>query len=421
MQLKIEKWIVEQKLSAKITPLFDEAIKSYKASAYKASLLFSYLGFMTILKERIIKSQLPPGFPQKLWDKLKTDVQNTEVWDKKVFDSTQRIDPSKIYPISDTLRREVVYWKDRRNDCAHFKHEKIDYHHVESFWSFLETNLSKFTVNGGKASLLRKFKDHFDFTITPPDKEINSLIIEVESAVDVSELKLFFSDIESELDDILDHYHFKVYNEILGYYKNQIADELIEYIKYDDARLLDFIRKYPDKILCLNLDEVFIRDLWYTKLFSNTFDDFKVYTSLLQNNLIRPQDIEEANQKIVRRLTTQTPDTYSKTVLECNGFYDKLKDKIFPESGIPTYAAANQITQQIIHYIENFDLDESIVTAICKTFNRPYIPNVLQDKLRTYFRNRPGKKQEFNNVVNGISDLKIPDSLDFIRIEESRD
>ena len=61
MNLKIEKWIIDQKLSKKVTPLFDEAIKSYKASAYKAALLFSYLGFMTILKERIINAQLPPG------------------------------------------------------------------------------------------------------------------------------------------------------------------------------------------------------------------------------------------------------------------------------------------------------------------------------------------------------------------------
>ncbi|HCE57095.1 MAG TPA: hypothetical protein DER09_04650 [Prolixibacteraceae bacterium] len=416
MQLKIENWIVEQKLSRKVTPLFDEAIKSYKASAYKASLLFSYLGFMTILKERIIKSQLPPGIPQGMWDQLKIDVQNRESWDKKVFESTQIHRPAVIFPISDTIKREVVYWKDRRNDCAHFKHEKIDYHHVESFWSFLETNLSKFAVNGGKASLLRKLKNHFDRSITPLDQEINPLIIEIESAVEINELQIFYSEIETELDEIWEPNHFIVYGAILDYYNNQIADELIDYLKVDDNRLISFIRSYPDKIQFLNLHQEFIRDLWYNKLFSNSADDFKVYTGLLQNNLIRPQDIEEANQRVVDRLGTQTPDTYSKVILEQNGFYGILRNRIFPEGGIFAFATANRLTQLIIHYVENFDLDEGIVRAICDTFTNPYKPNTLQDRLRTYFANRPAKKQHFNDIVNGLADLEIPDRLDFIRI-----
>lgn len=419
MQLKIEKWIVEQKLGKKVTPLFDEAIKSYKASAYKAALLFSYLGFMTILKERIIKSQLPPGIPQGMWDQMKIDVQNKEAWDKKVFESTQIHRPAAIFPISDTLKREVIYWKDRRNDCAHFKHEKIDYHHVESFWSFLETNLSKFTVNGGKASLIRKLKNHFDRSITPPDQEINPLIIEVETAVDASELQSFFTEVETELDEIWDPNHFIVYNEILDHYNNQIADELVEYIKADDSRLLSFIRSFPDKIQYLNLDEAFIRELWYNKLFSNSNDDFKVYAGLLQNNLIRTQDIEEANQRIVNRLGAHTPDTHAKIVLEQNGFYEKLKSRIFPDGGIFAFSTANRLTQLIVHYIENFDLDESIVRAICGTFTNPYKPNTLQNRLRTYFANRPSKKQEFNDIVNGLAGLEIPDRLDFIKIEEN--
>jgi hypothetical protein len=342
MQLKIEKWVVEQNLSKRVTPLFDEAIKSYKVSAYKASLLFSYLGFMTILKERIIKSQLPPGIPQGMWDQIKVDVQNKEAWDKKVFDSTQKRKPAVIFPISETIRREVVYWKDRRNDCAHFKHEKIDYHHVESFWSFLDTNLSKFTVNGGRSSLVRKLKNHFDLSITPPDQPLNPLINEVESAVEPVELQEFFKEVEIELDEFDEINKFIVFNAILEYYTNQIADDLVDFLKADDTRLLTFLRSHPNKIQYLDLSDEIIRELWYKRLFSESIDDFKVYAGLLQNNLIRNQDIPEANQRIVNRLGYHhKPDTYSKIILEQNGFYPILKERLFPKIGHHSYSTAN--------------------------------------------------------------------------------
>jgi hypothetical protein len=47
--------------------LMEEAFTCYKASAYRASLLFSYLGFQTILKERVLSSNKPDLIPLKLW------------------------------------------------------------------------------------------------------------------------------------------------------------------------------------------------------------------------------------------------------------------------------------------------------------------------------------------------------------------
>ena len=298
MNLKIERWLSEQKWSSKVMILFDESIKSYKASAYKASLLFSYLAFMTILKERIVKSQVPSGIPPALWIRIIKEVQNRESWDKSVLDSTQRQKPAVIFPISETIRREVVYWKDRRNDCAHFKHENINYHHVESFWSFLETNLGKFVVNGSKDALLLKLLNHFDIAITPPDQDLTPLISEIESAIETDDLYDFFGNIESDLGLIWEEKHFIVFNAILSYYDNNIAAELIAFLKADEFRLLGFIRFFPEKVQYLNLSNEIIRELWYSKLFRDSRDDYKVYSSLLRNNLIRSQDIDEANQRI---------------------------------------------------------------------------------------------------------------------------
>jgi hypothetical protein len=414
MQLKVEKWLSEQTLGKKVTPLFDEAIKSYKAGAYKAGLLFSYLGFMTILKERIINSQNPPGIPSGMWTQLQTDVQNRESWDKKVFEATQIQRPAEIFPISDTIRREVVYWKDRRNDCAHFKHEKIDYHHVESFWSFLDTNLAKFTVNGGRDALIRKFKDHFDLSLTSPSADFTPLVVEIESAVDTSDLRTFYDSLLNEIDNSYDGNTYKVYNKVLDSYNSVIADELIEFIKADDERALDFIRTYPQKVPFLNFSPAFIRSLWYDKLFLHGNNDYNVYTSLLQNNLIPTSDINEANTKVVSRLSSQLPNAIEFFILNQNSFFERLRERALPNGGIFSFDFANRMSTQAIFYLENFPINREIMLSIRGTFTNPLQPNTFNSRLRTFINNKPDKKQEMMDVLAQNTDIQLPDRLDFI-------
>ena len=416
MRLKIENWITEQNFSKKVEPLFEEAIKSYRATAYNASLLFSYLGFMTILKERLLNSANPPGIPPGMWNNLIQEIQDKESWDKKIFDSTQTQNPASIFQISSTLRREVIYWKDRRNDCAHFKHEKIDYHHVESFWSFMETNISKFSVNGGRASLLTKFTNHFDETITAQDESITPLIKQIEHAVDESELKEFFDDIQNEIDDLWDSKHFKVYNEVLNNYNSIVSEELVKYLKSDENMLMNFMRDYPEKINRLDLSKQFIRSLWFEKLFHNRNNDFSIFASLLRNSMIREEDKEEAVSRIANAVYAQVPkEETDKLELIRHGYFQKLKSRIFPTDGIFEFAVANSYKIQIPYYLKNFDIEEDIIKSLSKTFSTPYPPFDLEDKLRRFFRENADKKNEFIQTADNIDDFQIPENLQFIR------
>src|ERR1700744_4242957 len=122
MKLQFEKWLETHTTSSNAMELFTESLKSYKAGAYKAGLLYSYLGFMTIVKERILTAAIPPGIAAGDWTNIQNKVTNVEHWDTNVYDAIQKYQPSPVFPITDTIRREVGYWKDRRNDCAHFKH-----------------------------------------------------------------------------------------------------------------------------------------------------------------------------------------------------------------------------------------------------------------------------------------------------------
>jgi hypothetical protein len=65
--LQIEKWITEQDFPEEATNLLDEGITCYKAGAYRAGLLFSYLGFEKVIKNRLLDAKRPDNVPEGAW------------------------------------------------------------------------------------------------------------------------------------------------------------------------------------------------------------------------------------------------------------------------------------------------------------------------------------------------------------------
>jgi hypothetical protein len=120
MKLLFERWSEEQNFSIKANNLFQESFICYKNNAYRASLLFSYLGFLTHIKEVIIKTPPPASLKPGRWTNLLANLQNDDTWEKAVYEEiTNSSNP--IFNIKEDLRLQVKYWKDRRNDAAHFK------------------------------------------------------------------------------------------------------------------------------------------------------------------------------------------------------------------------------------------------------------------------------------------------------------
>ncbi|MES2331355.1 MAG: hypothetical protein V4539_17255 [Bacteroidota bacterium] len=400
MQLKIERWIASQRFNASTQKLFDESIKSYKNGAYKAGLLFSYLAFMNILKERISTSAAPPGIVAGQWTSIQHGILNAETWDKKVFETTQQKTPAPIYPITDTLRHEILYWKDRRNDCAHYKHENIEYHHVESLWSFLETNLNKLMVNGGMDSLLIKFENHFDAAMTAPGTVYTNLIDDIASAVDPAQLGNFYSRLEQALDDTADPHQNEVFDKILSAYNDHVADSLVSYIKSDQAKMLTFLREYPSHLQKLDLDATQVRTLWHSNLFTSSRNDYAIYTGLLANNLIPATEIDEAHERILSH-SRHIPTTAQSVILERNNFYPILHQILFPVGGIFGYRQVNALAGLFIHYLSKFPITADIISSISATFSFPYEPRVLEDQLTQFFAANAAKAAECTTVLNG--------------------
>jgi len=77
MKLPLEIWLSKEKLTQSSQALFKESTICFRAEAYKASLLYSYLGFMLIIKERILQSKAPKDIPQSKWEKTITNQRIT--------------------------------------------------------------------------------------------------------------------------------------------------------------------------------------------------------------------------------------------------------------------------------------------------------------------------------------------------------
>ena len=117
MKLKIDEWIEDNKFSTKVNVLLKDSSVCYKAGAYRASLLFSYLGFLTVLKERIISGVKPKNYEQGHWDNLISKLQNDEKWEQAIFDATQQqaktdqqtkaIIRDPIFSINEDIREQI--------------------------------------------------------------------------------------------------------------------------------------------------------------------------------------------------------------------------------------------------------------------------------------------------------------------------
>lgn len=313
MKLRIENWIDNNNFSEDVNVLFTDAVTCYKAGANRASLLFSYLAFLTILKERIIEGTKPNLFPQGEWDKIISKLQNEDLWEASVFDATQQQEKIEqttkertkdpIFNLNDNLRLQIKYWKDRRNDCAHYKDNIIDTFHIEAHWAFMESNMSKITIEGGMQSLINKIYRHFDPTITPPNKDITPLIQEVEFSVERSKLKSFWEALlhSDEWDFDLSKRKQELISKSLEVNKDFVNDSLIAIVKANKFHLKDFLSNHPDKILSFNFNEEEIRKFWKTQLTSGN-NILGLYTSLLRNGLIPQNEIAEANKTILNAI-----------------------------------------------------------------------------------------------------------------------
>lgn len=435
MKIRFEEWLKEQEIVNDANDLFNESIICYKASAYRAALLFSFLGFQTIIKHRIINSKAAKDYSEGEWNQLIRNLSNDDKWDKIIIETVQN-KKKAVFNLSEDIREQYLYWKNRRNDCAHAKGNTISYPHVESFWLFIQSNLAKFVVNGGMKYILQKIRNHFDPTRTPSGTPIMPIIKQVTNAIEPVEFNQLLIEL---MEFTMSKYNKIVYLNLNEYLADmwlnmfelpeEYSEILVDYLVKEFEFGLLIIRSKPQIVRYFYNKATFIRLLWKKDLVRE--EDYRIFIELLRHNLIPETQLNEAFEHVFNKLPTgifdentwwleleQWVNEVDKQILIEKGFFEKFNEQAFEDEKIAyNFNWGNRNTELVIYYIKQFGLNETIVTALNRALTVTHPPFKLRDELVSYYKQNQ-EELEFHIELSEKLSTTIPKVLNGLLVKE---
>src|SRR5690625_3673250 len=351
MDLAVEKWLRNQNFDEESLKLFDESIICYKADAYRAGLLFSYLGTQSVIKSRIFEAECPDGVAEFFWNDINKDLLNDDKWETTVWLALTSKKHGEIFKIGDAhLKTQLEYWRGIRNDCAHAKDNEIIAAHIESYWAFIRSNLPKLVVSGGKDSIINRIRRHFDPKYTPPKADPSPIIKDIVVGVKEEDL-------------------------------TEVFEELVELTKNH----IDYI---------FGITESFHADFWIKII------ELGGVTSSECLKFLKSKSLDVLDH-IVEKL-----DSY--------GFSKIFREKVFVGFGryISNFEWANDHCSLVCNYLLLRGLDKDIVTHISDTFRVPNHPFKLRDSLQRLFNEKQELSNRFTKIAEEEG-ITLPNRLVF--------
>jgi hypothetical protein len=423
MKLPFEQWLEKQNIAPDSLSLFEEAIICYKAGAYRAALLISFMGFLSVIKDKILNASKPDNIHEREWERIVNDLRNDDKWDKETLECIKRNDPQKIiFTITDDLRRQVFYWKDRRNDCAHSKRNKINYAYVETFWLFVSSNLGKFAVNGNLDSILLKIRKHFDISYTSRNKSPDNILSEVEHSIDEKDISKFCIKLHQLfIKEDKDYCNYRIFPftdvRKLEFWDlllniNEIWErEVFKYIKSESYLFDGFINLFPQRVGLLNGDMEFIRNLWFERV--SEYDEcFTVLSELIRHNLIPDEEIKEAFDRVISKATRDILTEEHIWFLDSYGFSEIFENEVFNKYSplIDDFNWGNNNYDWVITYFKVKGLNKKAVLSLNKVFQESkYYPRKARMKLEEFFNTNEDFKAKYVKICEeeGITPTRL--------------
>jgi hypothetical protein len=417
VKLPIEEWVDESALPEDVCVALREAVTCFKASGYRSALLFSYIAWNLAIRARVLSAQRPSLIPEDRWKQIADQLRDDDRWDAQAFDCTQMKSPAPIFPVSDDLRVQVRYWKDRRNDCAHFKLNQVSSSHVEAFWSFMQSNLGRFVPAGSEADLLQRLVRHFDPNYTAPGIEVSPLAAQVPLSVEKTRYPQFLAALVECFSYKLDKTTYirtdelaQVFQALLGSSEALLVDAAVEVCAKEPLILVAILRRTPGLCLYWSKKPDLIRSLWRQLLFEEGHQDLPVFAGLLRNNLIPQDELAEANVWVSDRLRGDVPRPEDFPALSQAGFFDALKKFAFEDWQMNQFKWGNRNAAIVRWYVETFPLAETVATALCTVFSSPPYPFGVRDALQQLFSSDQKKLKEFQALAKSMG-RTVPEDL----------
>lgn len=421
----LEKWLNKncELLSEQVIGLFEDSIACYHANIVRPAYILSYQAMMVHLKNVIINSTTPPAYPTGEWQAIINELNNDTKWDARVFTCTQQKNDTStgkpsVLNIPNDIRPRFSFWRDIRNDCAHYKASTVIKAHVLALWSFIEQYLLTFTVEGGKSTLLGTFDNFFNTAKTAPDADIQPLVEKISTMVRKDELQSFFDDYGTIVLKYKPLGIEKAYKDILDNSRDTVVKEaLISYIQKEKAWTHAMIRTYPEMVLDLYTDPATIRELWYQD-FSSLANSSKIFVMLLTSGRIPAGQIAEACTRVLEcYYTNNTYIHYSMdedvSILKNCGYFDCFMNTYMSTEKLNNSSNFSDLchkTDFYISHIQYIDIDEKLIRKLIEVFT-PSSPFTLDSRVKEYLNNLPElSKQAIKDILTQNS-LTLPNCI----------
>lgn len=390
---------------------FDDSVRCFDAGIYRQAYILAYQGFTQHLRCLLLNADMPTGYDDGKWISIQKKLKDEKEFDNQVFSCIQHKNQPTATPpiiavldIPDEVRDDFIFWRNRRNDSAHYKSYDINQSHVLAFYSLLNQYLFKISVEGGMIRLINEFKDILDERKTSPHESLQSLIDKILLMVRADEMESFFIALHSVFSNINEKRYFSMLNDILNGTNQQLKEYLILFLK-DNDQLLDLLIYYPQNVGHLvSSDEA--RQFWYTKL-APVRERLPIIANMLKVGLITHCDVCECIKRNIEQIFDKCESfgnisDEDMNVLMNNGFVQalvstkmspKYTSKYARQCGQNHYEFMNAIAYQL-------PVNQDTVKMVLDVFKQVDYPRVWASIYKKAVVDDSEKGKIFNKTCN---------------------
>lgn len=387
--------------------ILNDAIRCYRNGIARPALMLSYIAFIQAVRDNLLKSDMPKGFNEPRWKACMSKLRQENAWDEQVISCIKCRDNPPYFELTDSLRDDVCYWRNRRNDCAHYKDSEITLSHVAAFWVFIMDNYNKFTPIGSLMQSVNDYKRHYNVSITPKGTSTEVIFKRLCLAIKTEDdLLLFLKETDScmEYEEQAQFLHDLLMDER---HKAKVISLLTDKLK----RVKMYLALKPaDVSVILGNNPEMTRKFWYEDfmLFASSAN---VYVEMLRAKMIPQGEIKESLNMFLKHeykrnaFYLDNPEDFN--VLKENGLYDIFIEEYLSEDFVYNNPGEKcHKTDFYISLIKRGGISDKLIKVLSESIKGTF-PYTLENRLKgEIFKDEENKKQYLESIARlGLDDF----------------
>ena len=390
--------------------ILNDAIRCYRNGIARPALMLSYIAFIQAVRDNLLKSDMPKGFNEPRWKACMSKLRQENAWDEQVISCIKCRDNPPYFELTDSLRDDVCFWRNRRNDCAHYKDSEITLSHVAAFWVFIMDNYNKFTPIGSLMQSVNDYKRHYNVSITPKGTSTEVIFKRLCLAIKTEDdLLLFLKETDScmEYEEQAQLLHDLLMDER---HKSKVISLLTVKLK----RVKMYLALKPaDVSVVLGNNPEMTRKFWYED-FMFFASCANVYVEMLRAKMIPQGEIKESLDMFLKHeykrsaFYLDNPEDFN--VLKENGLYDIFIEEYLSKDFVCNNPGEKcHKTDFYISLIQRGGISDKLIKVLSESIKGTF-PYTLENRLKgEIFKEEENKKQYLDSIVK----QNLDDFLDF--------